>query len=227
MWDEAVAGMKKHLITYSHPSNFTVLAERPWGIAGELSPKVDHLVCFMPGTLALSTTGGLTVQEAKKRKQWSAAQQENLDLAIELMKTCWGMYKVTKTGLAPEITFFHLPPENERRMFTDKPRPKSPDVFDPAEDAKWRQDFTIKPADAHNLQRPETVESLFYLWRITGDEKYREWGWEIFQAFMKYTEAPDDAGYTSIDNVNDIPTHTRNNMESFWPVSLKPFQETD
>ena len=32
------------------------------------------------------------------------------------------------------------------------------------------------------------------------------------------SEAPDDAGYTSIDNVNDVPTHTRNNMESFWPV---------
>ena len=35
----------------------------------------------------------------------------------------------------------------------------------------------------HNLLRPETVEALFVLWRTTGDAKYRDWGWEIFEAF--------------------------------------------
>jgi len=38
---------------------------------------------------------------------------------------------------------------------------------------------------AHNLLRPETVEALFVLWRTTGDQRYRKWGWEIFQAFEK------------------------------------------
>ncbi len=38
----------------------------------------------------------------------------------------------------------------------------------------------------HNLLRPETVEALFVLWRTTGDAKYREWGWEIFEAFEKH-----------------------------------------
>ena len=36
------------------------------------------------------------------------------------------------------------------------------------------EDFVIKPLDAHNLQRPETVESLFVMWRVTGDLVYRE-----------------------------------------------------
>lgn len=35
--------------------------------------------------------------------------------------------------------------------------------------------------DAHNLLRPETLESLFVLWRVTGDAKYREWGWQIYR----------------------------------------------
>ena len=35
----------------------------------------------------------------------------------------------------------------------------------------------------HNLLRPETVEALFVLWRTTGDARYRDWGWEIFEAF--------------------------------------------
>lgn len=223
MWTESLNGMKKHLITYSSPSNFTFIAERPYGLNGGLEPKMDHLVCFMPGTLALSTTGGMTVSEAKKLKQWNPQKQADLDLAIELMKTCWGMYKVTKTGLAAEITHFGL--SSHPVMYDDVAhRPTLPpeDVFERHTDehAAWRKDFIIKPADSHNLQRPETAESLFYMWRITGDETYRQWGSEMFESFMKYTEAADDGGYTSISDVNKVPPPSRNNMESFWPVSL-------
>lgn len=32
----------------------------------------------------------------------------------------------------------------------------------------------------------ETVESYFVLWRLTHDQKYREWGWEAFQAIEKH-----------------------------------------
>lgn len=42
-------------------------------------------------------------------------------------------------------------------------------------------------ADRHNLLRPETVESLFYLYTFTKDHKYQDWGWEILQSFNKYT----------------------------------------
>lgn len=36
---------------------------------------------------------------------------------------------------------------------------------------KYVKDIIIKPADRHNLLRPETVESLFVLYRITEDPK--------------------------------------------------------
>lgn len=35
----------------------------------------------------------------------------------------------------------------------------------------YSNDIIIKHADRHNLLRPETVESLFVLHRITGDPK--------------------------------------------------------
>ncbi|TKA65649.1 hypothetical protein B0A49_04684 [Cryomyces minteri] len=213
MWDQALAGVRKHLITYSQPSNLTVLGERPMGLQGALAPKMDHLVCFMPGTIALGATGGRTVTEAKLEASWSKQQEEEMDLAKQLMKTCWGMYLDTPTGLAPEITHFEIydPP----KMMYDGVL-QSPDVLSHSADAEWRKDYVVKPADAHNLQRPETVESLFYMWRITGDEVYREWGWEMFQSFMKHTAADGDAGFTSIDDVTVIPTSKRDNMESFW-----------
>ena len=73
----------------------------------------------------------------------------------------------------------------------------------------------LQPADAHNLLRPETVESLFYLYRITKDKKYQDWGWSIFQSFEKYTKVKD--GYTSINNVRSVGNPGfKNKMESFF-----------
>ena len=38
--------------------------------------------------------------------------------------------------------------------------------------------------DAHNLLRPETLESMFVLWRVTRRPVYREWGWAIFRCWI-------------------------------------------
>ena len=39
--------------------------------------------------------------------------------------------------------------------------------------------------DEFSLLRPETVESLFVLWRITHREKYRAWAWDLFSAIER------------------------------------------
>lgn len=54
----------------------------------------DHLVCFLPGTLALGAHNGLP--------------GDHMDLAVELMETCHQMYKQMETGLSPEIVHFSL-----------------------------------------------------------------------------------------------------------------------
>lgn len=212
MWEEALRGVRKHLVTYTEHSQFTIIGEKVNGLNGELSPKMDHLVCFMPGTIALAVTGGLTEAEARKLPTWNAQSERDMQLARELTQTCWGMYKYMKTGLAAEITFFNLP----KPVLPEDSKHQAPADFDPDPDAEWRKDFTVKSSDQHNLQRPETVESLFYMWRITGDVKYREWGWEMFKSFMTYTAVEDGGGFTSLSNANTIPPVTRDNMESFW-----------
>ena len=136
-----------------------------------------------------------------------------MQLARELMKTCWGMYMVTETGLAPEIAWF------QADGAALQPTPRALPQF-PSNDGKaaWKEYFIVKPLDAHNLQRPETLESLSIMWRITKELIYWEWGWEIFKAFQKYTILDDGEGYSSLDNVNMIPPPRRDNMESFWLV---------
>jgi endoplasmic reticulum Man9GlcNAc2 1,2-alpha-mannosidase len=217
MWEDTLKGVRKHLITYT-PAGYTILGERPNGLRSKLSPKMDHLVCFMPGTIALAATGGLTEAEAKKLPTWTKTQEADMQLARELMQTCWGMYKWMATGLAAEITYFNIadPPPDESAPH------KAPEEFDPDPYAAWRQDFDVHAMDSHNLQRPETVESLFYMWRITGETKYRDWGWAMFKSFVNYTAVEDGGGFTSLSNANTLPPTTRDNMESFWLVSNPP-----
>ena len=214
LWDQALGGVRKHLITYSNTSHFTVLAERPGGLQDPLLPKMDHLVCFIAGTIALGVTGGSTVDQVKSAGGWTEKQESEMKLAEELMKTCYGMYKVMATGLAPEIAFFEIsdPPHMEADGILE-----SAEINDDPEGA-WRKDFVIKHNDNHNLQRPESIESLFYMWRITGNETYRDWGWEIFQSFVNFTRADGDGGYTSLAHANEIPPILKDNMESFWLV---------
>ncbi|OKL61744.1 hypothetical protein UA08_02819 [Talaromyces atroroseus] len=207
MWDEALTGISKHLITYTSNAKLAVLAERPDGIGNSLLPKMDHLVCFMPGTIALGATRGELLSDARKSSSWGQRQDEEILLARELMKTCWATYLVTATGLAPEITYFKvdkpptmladlypdstlLLPSNEAAAHQQKDyKPKDLNLISaPLEDREvWRSDIEIHAQDTHNLQRPETVESLLYMYRVTGDELYREWGWEMFKSFVKYT----------------------------------------
>lgn len=214
MWEEALAGIQQHLITTTKHSNLKIVAELPTGVGGKLSPKMDHLVCFLPGSIALGATNGATLAEARKSSDWNTKKEEQMQLAKDIMKTCWGMYAVTYTGLAPEIAYFDV--EDEQLQPNPGERSSAPTKNSLK---AWKDDFIIKPADAHNLQRPETVESLLIMWRITGDPLYREWGWKIFKAFRRHTYLSEDQGYTSINNVNAIPTSARDNMESFWLVS--------
>ncbi|KAJ8132583.1 hypothetical protein O1611_g1038 [Lasiodiplodia mahajangana] len=213
MWQEALNGITEHLITTTKYSGLKFVAELPQGIGEPLSPKMDHLVCFLPGLIALGATRGHPLSKARTWPSWDSKKEDQMQLARDLMKTCWGMYAVTKTGLAPEIAWFHADEEDLRPAPGDRPsRPTRNSL------AAWKKDYIVKPLDAHNLQRPETVESLFVMWRITEDPLYREWGWRIFNAFERHTKLSEKQGYTSVNDVNAIPPPPRDNMESFWLV---------
>ena len=71
--------------------------------------------------------------------------------------------------------------------------------------------------DGYKL-RPETVESLFLLHRLTGDEKYREWAWQIFQAIEQHCRVA-SGGYSNLKTVAKPPASgadLQDKMESFY-----------
>lgn len=88
MWEQALKGIQDHLITITEHSNLRFVAELPYGIGGGLSPKMDHLACFLPGSIALGATGGLTLSSARKMPVWNAEKEVQIQLARDLTKTC-------------------------------------------------------------------------------------------------------------------------------------------
>ncbi|DAZ95638.1 TPA: hypothetical protein N0F65_002267 [Lagenidium giganteum] len=169
-YDDAVDGMEKLLLYYSEQDKLYFLKELR--VPSEMETnQMDHLLCFVPGLLALGTLQDPTAVEKNKR---------HLDLSKKLMETCYQMYHRQPTGLSPDIIRF----PNMR-----------------VTDAKYRL-------------RPETVESLFYLWRTTKDPKYRDYGWEIFQSLEK--NAKTNYGYGAVLDVTRMPAKVEDKMESFF-----------
>lgn len=66
-----------------------------------------------------------------------------------------------------------------------------------------------------NFLRPEFVESLYYLYRATGDAVYQDWGWAVFRSFQRYSRLP-EGGYGAMDDVTKVPPKRGDHMESFW-----------
>ena len=62
--------------------------------------------------------------------------------------------------------------------------------------------------------RPETVETLFILYTLTGDPIYRTWGWEIFQSIEKYCKT--SIAYGSYPYVGSTDQSPEDKMESFF-----------
>ena len=62
--------------------------------------------------------------------------------------------------------------------------------------------------------RPEAIESVFIMYRATGDVYWREKGWEMFQAIEKNTNAT--WGGSAISDVTSETPERSDEMESFW-----------
>lgn len=48
------------------------------------------------------------------------------------------------------------------------------------------QGMVTKEKARHNLLRPEAMEAMFVLWRTTKNPVYKDWAWQMFQAFQEH-----------------------------------------
>jgi mannosyl-oligosaccharide alpha-1,2-mannosidase len=62
--------------------------------------------------------------------------------------------------------------------------------------------------------RPEAIESVFVMYRLTGEEKWREKGWKMFTAIEPATRTA--SGHAAVKDVTSRLGDLRDSMESFW-----------
>ncbi|KEF62649.1 mannosyl-oligosaccharide alpha-1,2-mannosidase [Exophiala aquamarina CBS 119918] len=62
--------------------------------------------------------------------------------------------------------------------------------------------------------RPEAIESVFIMYRMTGDESWREKGWKMFSAVDRATKT--DVAHAAVKDVTSQLMEQDDTMESFW-----------
>jgi len=88
---EAVDGIITQLVRTSPRRNLTYIGELK-ASSRDFLPKMDHFVCYLPGTLALGVRNGMPFSHMR--------------LAEKLMDTCYHMYSDQPTFLSPENVYF-------------------------------------------------------------------------------------------------------------------------
>ena len=157
-------------------------------------PEMEHLTCFAGGMFALA----------------GRALGIDGDVAVgeKLARGCAWAYGATASRIMPERAQF---------LKCDG----GLDAPCPWDEARWRErtdGATPRPfrfvEDRRYLLRPEAIESLFVLYRITGKADLLDLAWDMFRAVERGTRT--ERAYAQVSNVLAAEPGRDDSMESFF-----------
>ncbi|OAL47842.1 class I alpha-mannosidase [Pyrenochaeta sp. DS3sAY3a] len=212
-----------------------VYTPRPGDVS--LDATMQHLTCFIGGMFGLA--GRLF------------AKPDHVDLGAKLTNGCIFAYASMPTGIMPEV-FDMAPcesrdscPWNQTLWEESVMRHYGGKYIKTIEDAVT--EYALSPGftnlrDKRYLLRPEAIESVFIMYRITGDSQYLDAAWNMFTSIVSASATPYANGQV-LDVTFRPPTPHRgshgsgvggrtftregnieNKMESFWTAeTLKYF----
>lgn len=149
----------------------------------------QHLTCFTGGMFAL---GGRLLEI-----------DEHVKIGEQLARGCGWAYGSFPTGVMPEI-FDVLPCETLEPCEWDEER--------------WRRDGDTRLAkgfrharDARYILRPEAIESIFIMYRITANPEWQELAWTMFEAIKAVTRT--EFANAAIEDVTNANSRKIDSME--------------
>ncbi|KAI9754856.1 MAG: hypothetical protein M4579_004513 [Chaenotheca gracillima] len=181
----------------------------------KLIPRAQHLTCFAGGMVGI---GAKLFQ-----------RKEDLQTAKKLVDGClWG-YESSVTGIMPEI-LVALPCKDLKTCPWDEAawhqalvdrgfRSGSQAETEAEKIANEIEKQRLIPgvtdfSDRRYILRPEAIESVFVLYRITGEEYLLDKAWAMFSAIEKYART--DIAHAALNDVTDPKPDQLDQMESFW-----------
>lgn len=210
-------------LTYLTPSRgLLYVTDGSVDIRGHFLPshKLEHLTCFLPGLLAL---GAATIPDVPREHMWAARG---------FAQTCWMLYADSPSGLAPDEVIMRSKPNNpavnpvpmsfgrlwathleEWEQSGAEGDPPGVRPVPPIRDMNETMEYTsTRPMF---LLRPETLESFYLLWRTTGEEVWRERGWEVFESLERETRV-ESGGYSGLKHAHHVNGTKHDEMPSWF-----------
>ncbi|KAI1379866.1 glycoside hydrolase family 47 protein [Hypoxylon crocopeplum] len=196
---------KKLLFRPMVPGNEDLLMPSSGWVAEDgnvyLDHETEHLGCFLGGTYAL---GGKLFKN-----------KEYVDIGAKLTLGCVYGYQAFPTGMMPERINM-VPCEDlddckwDQQRF-DEEKGKRPE---------YREHLPLgftTAKDPRYILRPEAIESVFIMYRITGDPVWQDLGWTMFTAVANGTKTERRTHAAVEDVTRDTKSLPQSDyMESFW-----------
>ncbi|KAH8846867.1 hypothetical protein MCOR03_002956 [Pyricularia oryzae] len=194
----------------------------------EPEPRVQHLGCFAGGMVALAARAFSTPQE--------------MDTARQLVEGCMWAYEHSPGGIMPEVMHTTRCPRRAGKRSPATADADDLDHIPPCawdEDA-WHADVAahaelpaddvhriggqiaeqhlvpgvVRYDDRRYILRPEAVESVFVLYRTTGDRALLDRAWAMFETIVRLTKT--DIAHAALADCTVKDPKKSNSMESFW-----------
>lgn len=220
IYEKVIETAKQHLFFRPFtPANYEILlsgtVKRETDEKLYLIPQMQHLTCFVGGMVAIGS------------KVFS--RPDDLPIAHRLVEGCIWAYNSSQNGVMPEI-FSAMPcPSWEDCYWDDQEwydqvnkvhKPKDEAPMDLTERAKIIINHYHYPAgvtdikDKRYLLRPEAIESLFVMYRVTGEKRYQDIAWKMFVDIDRICRTK--IGYSAVKDVTSEKPEMMDSTESFW-----------
>lgn len=239
MYNDALAAAKEVLFFRAlNPGNKKILIpgtvhfrSRKRGM--DRNTQGQHLTCFAGGMVALGSR--------------IFSQPEEMDTARQLVEGCLWSYESMPTGIGPETYHPAICEPNKtlsdagddpclwseerwhKAILSHVNSPsKIENIAERAQnviDSRRLAPGFVSVDDTRYLLRPEAIESVFVLYRITGDKSLQDRAWKMFTSINAVTKT--DIAFASTKDVTvkkEKDIVLEDSMESFWTAeTLKYF----
>jgi mannosyl-oligosaccharide alpha-1,2-mannosidase len=231
MYEKFIEVAKKHIFfRIFNPKNEPLSVSGDIRVTGvdlaeiRVQPQGQHLTCFTGGMVGIASR--------------IFNRPNDLTLAKELTAGCVWAYDSNPNGIAPEIfTVMPCPHDKEEEckwtdeVWYDALAAAHPSTAVEGESAEARatrmkksaEDMRLVPGltyvnDKRYILRPEAIESVFIMWRITGEQKWQDAAWRMFQAVERVSRT--EIAAAAIDDITvpreKVKEQQSDSMESFW-----------
>ncbi|KAG9688160.1 alpha-1,2-mannosidase, partial [Aureobasidium melanogenum] len=207
-WGALADSFYEYLLkAYLYNSNMYGLYLERWLIAADSTIRfVGSHPHGHPEWILLPYWNGKILQNQMESLSWFAGgnfilggmatnNQTLVDYGLSIADAAGAVYNATQTGLGGEFVTWDT---NCEASETDSCGSKN----------------SIRISDGRFRLRPEVLETWYYAYRATKDEKYRDWSWAAFEAINRYCRT--ETGFSSLNDVDAAEGGSKGNVqESF------------